>query len=150
MDGGLQHIADLKESIGPRSTIPAGGPETAGVDDQPVSDPVADSLMGMAVDHAVDFRKQAPECGFNVMAQSGTVGESNAEFTYLKTEHGRQPTVGIGITHIAVHGIHGSIMKRIQQGNVGKITGMDNGIASGETVLYKFVEILVQSHQMGV
>ena len=70
MDGGLQYIADIKESIGPRSTIPAGGPETAGVDGQPKSESVADSLVGMAVDHAVGVRKQAQERGFNVISLS--------------------------------------------------------------------------------
>ena len=150
VDGSLQLVADLEDAICARCSIPAGGLEAAWVNDQLARNLVADGTVGVAVDHAVGLGKQIPERGFNVVAQTGTVGEADGEFSELKAELGRQRAAGNAGTHVAVHRVHGFIMKGIQKGNVRQVTGMDDGIATGKTVLYNLFEILIKSHQVGV
>ena len=150
MDGSLQPVTDLENSVGARCTIPAGGLEAARVNDQPIGNPVACRSVGVTVYHAVGFRKQVPERGFNVEAQSGTMGKSDAESIELEAEPLRQGAVGAAVAHVAVHRVHGFVAKGAQQRNIRQVACMDNGVAVSKAVLHKILKMDVWSHHVGI
>ncbi len=84
------------------------------------------------------------------MAVSGSVGQAERIITQLETELGGQAGIGFVAAHITVYRKDGLIGKDIKQGQIGEITGMDNGVAVGKTVFHKFQEGLVYARQVGV
>jgi len=51
---------------------------------------VTDWPVGVTVNHAVGFREIIPECGFNIVAKPGSVGESDGKIIKLKDAFFRQ------------------------------------------------------------
>jgi len=79
VNGGVQGFPGLKNGIGARGTVTAGGLKTSGIDHEYLAIALDGGAMGMAVDHAVGLREDIEKGAFNIQAKAGTMGQANGE-----------------------------------------------------------------------
>jgi hypothetical protein len=148
MDGCPQRFTGFQYGIGAGSTVPPCTTEAAGVDNKCTALLVTDGPVGVAVNHAVGFRKQAPEVQFNVVSEMRAMGQADGKIIELKGFFPWESRTGTHIAHISMHGVRCKTGKSIEHFDVRQVTGVNNDVTGRKAVINEFVEILAGCCQM--
>lgn len=150
MDRCPQRVADFKDGVRAGVAVTACGLKRAGVDDKNAAIPVADGVMRMAVDDAVDTIKMIDELVFKVIAVACPVNQGKSEVSPAEYFMFRQRGAAEQRTHITVDSVNFTTGKDFKNRDVGQVASMEDHGAVDETGLNPFLKLKSDAGKMSV
>jgi hypothetical protein len=151
MYGGIQAICtDTENGIGTGGTVSPGFLETAGVDQHGTGVPSAERLVAVAKNDAGRIGKEGQNPLFNIVPRTGPMGYGYAVSAKHQMSAGREQLTSWSIAHIAANRVNLAVAEGGQDGNIGQIAGVDDGITLGKGEVAPALETVVEHVTVGV
>lgn len=128
-------LGGVEDGITPWGPMARAGRKGTGIDEESLAQGVVDGDMGVAVDDAVGLREEIPHPFFHGLSDPCPMAEPNTKAVDLDQLGMGQGLSDRGLTHIAMNGMDLFSCKGVQDGEIDKITGMEDDGAVSECLM---------------
>jgi hypothetical protein len=134
VDNGLQTflpvvgvLVDLEDGVGAGSPVRAAALKGSRVDEKDAAYPMADRMMGMAINNTVGLGEHGPDPFFNGVPRApGTMAQPNAISTHRYQLAVWQELLVFSVAHIAMDRIDFLAAEGLKDGDVSEVSGVED------------------------